>query len=359
MPTQGEGGLAASAAAHARAEAAARARAAEQMAFEDAWKATNPDFTTPFASVEDAVSRLLPYHVFADYEEEEDCVDGGGATATEKSSAQEWEEVIDAKTKDLIAHFEKQVLTFNIINRERAEGIARGEERLMLEMALYDDERRQAERVRAAIVQEHREQQEAARKRLALAQAQAQAQAAGAWPLVQPSAAWQALAAAAAASGQGGSGEQALVQALVMQQQQEMMTAGTWQALAAAASRGDGGASGQALVQAVMMQHMQQQQKQKMIAAASRGEAATGGQALTPAVVMQQQHQEEEMMGDGAWRLQQLGRRQAYVAPCADGSSSRQAAAAPHQPAQEQASGSATGMMMPSPWRGSAERREQ
>lgn len=41
------------------AEAAARTRAAEQMAFEDAWKALNPDFKTPFASVEDAVSRCV------------------------------------------------------------------------------------------------------------------------------------------------------------------------------------------------------------------------------------------------------------------------------------------------------------
>ena len=38
---------------------AARTRAAEQMAFEDAWKALNPDFRTPFASVEDAVSRCV------------------------------------------------------------------------------------------------------------------------------------------------------------------------------------------------------------------------------------------------------------------------------------------------------------
>lgn len=39
--------------------AAARARAAERMAFEDAWNASNPDFKTPFASVEDAVSRCV------------------------------------------------------------------------------------------------------------------------------------------------------------------------------------------------------------------------------------------------------------------------------------------------------------
>jgi hypothetical protein len=39
---------------------ASRARAAEQMACEDAWKVLNPDFRTPFASVEDAVSRCAP-----------------------------------------------------------------------------------------------------------------------------------------------------------------------------------------------------------------------------------------------------------------------------------------------------------
>jgi hypothetical protein len=54
MPPTGGFGAAASG---AEAEAAARARAAEQMACEDAWKVLNPDFLTPFASVEDAVSR--------------------------------------------------------------------------------------------------------------------------------------------------------------------------------------------------------------------------------------------------------------------------------------------------------------
>ena len=54
-PPQGAGDLASMVAA----QAAARARAAEQMALEDAWKALNPDFRTPFASVEDAVSRCV------------------------------------------------------------------------------------------------------------------------------------------------------------------------------------------------------------------------------------------------------------------------------------------------------------
>ena len=50
-PSQGSGSLVSA--------EAARTRAAEQMAFEDAWKALNPDFRTPFASVEDAVSRCV------------------------------------------------------------------------------------------------------------------------------------------------------------------------------------------------------------------------------------------------------------------------------------------------------------
>ena len=35
------------------------AAAAAQMAYEDAWKASNPDFRTPFASVEDAITRCV------------------------------------------------------------------------------------------------------------------------------------------------------------------------------------------------------------------------------------------------------------------------------------------------------------
>jgi hypothetical protein len=35
----------------------ASARAAEQMAYEEAWKASHPDFRTPFSYVEDAITR--------------------------------------------------------------------------------------------------------------------------------------------------------------------------------------------------------------------------------------------------------------------------------------------------------------
>ncbi|KAJ1270706.1 hypothetical protein BS78_06G072400 [Paspalum vaginatum] len=402
MPSpQGIGSLASAAATQAQAEEAARTRAAEQMAFEDAWKALNPDFRTPFASVEDAVSRLLPYHVFADYEEEDDVID---SSVTENSSTQKWEDDMGARVEVLMEHFEKQVLSFNVMTQHRAAGLTRTEERLLLERALHEDERRQVERLNAVIAQhQQREHQEAAAR---ARQALAQAQAAGAWPAVQPAALWQALA-AAAVRGEGGSyGQAALAPApaVAMQQQQQqhetMMTAGTWQALAAAAaSRSEGGSNGQALVQAVMMQHMQRQRQQhqeEMMAAASRGEGALGGHAammqfmqqqnqqrqheemvaaasraevapgeiaLAPATLLrqlQQQQQRLEAMAAGGW---QMGGRQMYAATRGDGGSTSSQAAFAHallqQPGagqeQGQASNAAAGKALP--WRGSAEGR--
>ncbi|KAM0864145.1 hypothetical protein ACQ4PT_044102 [Festuca glaucescens] len=58
-PIQGIGIGASSSSSSQAAAAAASARAAEQMAYEDAWKASHPDFRTPFASVEDAVTRCV------------------------------------------------------------------------------------------------------------------------------------------------------------------------------------------------------------------------------------------------------------------------------------------------------------
>ncbi|CAL4906842.1 unnamed protein product [Urochloa decumbens] len=64
----------AAAAAQAQAQAqAARVRSPEmEMALQDAMRVCNPDIKTPFQSIEDAVNRLLAYHVVADYEAEED-----------------------------------------------------------------------------------------------------------------------------------------------------------------------------------------------------------------------------------------------------------------------------------------------
>ncbi|KAE8813259.1 hypothetical protein D1007_09652 [Hordeum vulgare] len=214
------------AAATAAAADAARARAAEQMAYEDAWKACNPDFTTPFASVEDAVTRLLPYHVFADYDEEDTYIDASG---TEKSSAERWDNDVAATMLKQIAEFEKHVLTFNVMARQRAEGTMRGEELLLLERAMIHDEQRVSEQVRVAHIQQLQQQETARASRLALAQAQAQI--ASAWPLVQPTtpSGWQqALAAAAAARGDGMPAQMATAQGVAMHPQLDPSAAGAW-----------------------------------------------------------------------------------------------------------------------------------
>ncbi|XP_020179116.2 uncharacterized protein [Aegilops tauschii subsp. strangulata] len=302
-PMQGIGASSSSsssqaAAATAAAADAARARAAEQMAYEDAWKACNPDFTTPFASVEDAVTRLLPYHVFADYDEEDTYIDDAG---TEKSSAERWDNDVGATMTMQIAEFEKHVLTFNVMARQRAEGTMRSEEQLLLERALIQDEFRVSDNVHLAHIQQ--QQQEAARaSRLALAQAQVQV--ANAWPLVQPSnpSGWQqALAAAAAAAGARGDGvpaQMATAQGVAMHPQVDPSAASAW----------------------LMMQQQQQQQ-----------------------------------LGLGVWPT--------FAAPHSVGSSNGQAG--PSALWQEQAageqttSGTAVGGMAQPWWAGSAQRREQ
>jgi hypothetical protein len=57
-PMHGAGiGVGAASSSSSQAAAAGSARAAAQMAYEDAWKASHPDFRTPFSSLEDAVTR--------------------------------------------------------------------------------------------------------------------------------------------------------------------------------------------------------------------------------------------------------------------------------------------------------------
>ncbi|XP_041011078.1 probable basic-leucine zipper transcription factor Q [Juglans microcarpa x Juglans regia] len=114
-----------------------------QMAYQDAWRICHPDFKRPFASLEDACERLLPYHVVADYEaEEDDRILDSDTTGQMPSRSQQWDHNIATKVAEFTATFEKQALAFNIISRKRALGEFRSEERLMIEQALLQEERR-------------------------------------------------------------------------------------------------------------------------------------------------------------------------------------------------------------------------
>lgn len=257
--------------------------------------------------------RLLPYHVFADYDEEDTYIDAAG---TEKSSAERWDNDVAATMMKQIAEFEKHVLTFNVMARQRAEGTMRGEELLLVERALIQDEFRASDNVRVAHIQQQQQQQEAARaSRLALAQAQVQV--ASAWPLVQPSnpSGWQqALAAAAAARGDGMPGQMATAQGVAVHPQLDPSAAGAW----------------------LMMQQQQHHHQQ------------------------QQQHHhhhqlQQQQLGLGVWPT--------FAAPHGVGSSNGQAGTTALW--QEQAaggqttSGTADGGMAQPWWAGGAQRREQ
>ncbi|XP_038725901.1 transcription factor SPT20 homolog isoform X2 [Tripterygium wilfordii] len=144
-----------------------------QMAYHDAWRVCHPDFKRPFSSLEDACERLLPYHVVADYEaEEDDRILDSDTTGQMLSRSQQWDNNIAAKVAEFTAMFEKQALAFNIINKKRAVGEFRAEERLMVEQALLQDERRVMAELKAQIESREKSGREAQLRMAAMVQAE-------------------------------------------------------------------------------------------------------------------------------------------------------------------------------------------
>ncbi|KAI7740023.1 hypothetical protein M8C21_025771 [Ambrosia artemisiifolia] len=133
-----------------------------QMAYQDAWRVCHPDFKRPFASLEDACERLLPYHVVADYEaEEDDRILDSDTMGQVLSRTQQWDQSIANKVSEFTATFEKQVLAFNIISRKRAIGEFRSEERLLVEQALFQEERRSLMEARTELEKQQKAGREA------------------------------------------------------------------------------------------------------------------------------------------------------------------------------------------------------
>lgn len=146
-----------------------------QMAYQDAWHICHPDFKRPFSSVEDACERLLPYHVVADYEaEEDDRILDSDTTGQMLSRSQQWDHNIAAKVAEFTGTFEKQALAFNIISRKRAVGEFRSEERLMIEQALLQEEKRAMLELRAEIETREKATREAHEAKLRMVNLQAE-----------------------------------------------------------------------------------------------------------------------------------------------------------------------------------------
>lgn len=110
----------------------------------------NPDYCCN--SILKYYCRLLPYHVVADYEaEEEDRILDADTTGQVLSRSQQWDQNIAAKVAEFMTTFEKQALAFNIITHKRNVGEFRSEERLMIEQALLQEEKRALLELRAEI----------------------------------------------------------------------------------------------------------------------------------------------------------------------------------------------------------------
>ncbi|URD91838.1 hypothetical protein MUK42_01873 [Musa troglodytarum] len=144
-----------------------------EMAHQDALMVCNPDYKSPFASVEDAVHRLLPYHVVSDYNtEEDDRVLESDTTGDITSRSQQWDnDALDAVTK-FNATFEKQVRNFNMMLRKRAQGEFRSEERLMLENALMQEEKEALLKTKLEIESREKADKEAAEAQMRMAMSQ-------------------------------------------------------------------------------------------------------------------------------------------------------------------------------------------
>ncbi|CAM8959229.1 unnamed protein product [Rhodiola kirilowii] len=149
------------------------------MAYQDAWRVCHPDYRRAFASIEDACERLLPYHVVADYEaEEDDRILDSDTTGQMLSRSQQWDNNIASKVADFTGTYEKQTYAFNLISRKRGMGEFRAEERLMIEQALFQEEKRAMLELRNEMDSREKAGLEAKMRMAAMAQAaQAQSQA--------------------------------------------------------------------------------------------------------------------------------------------------------------------------------------
>ncbi|KAF6135867.1 hypothetical protein GIB67_022483 [Kingdonia uniflora] len=114
--------------------------------------------------------RLLPYHVVADYEaEEDDRILDSDTTGSMPSRSQQWDHNIANKVAEFTETFGKQVLAFNIISRKRSNGEFRTEERLMIEQALLQEEKQALFDLRAELESREKASREAAETKMRMA----------------------------------------------------------------------------------------------------------------------------------------------------------------------------------------------
>lgn len=119
------------------------------------------------------LNRLLPYHIVADYEaEEDDRILDSDTTGQIPSRLQQWDHNILVKIAEFTTTFEKQVLAYNIMTKKRTIGEFRSEERLMLEQALLQEEKMAMMELRAELESREKAGREAAEAKMRMAMAE-------------------------------------------------------------------------------------------------------------------------------------------------------------------------------------------
>ncbi|MCO5583649.1 hypothetical protein L7F22_037562 [Adiantum nelumboides] len=144
------------------------------IARQDALRACNPDIDRPFASLEDACNRLLPFHVLADYDADDVNDKFLDSTGRVLSRSQLWNESLTAKIHEFKATFQKQIDVFNALAKKRADGEMRAEEGLMVEQFLFQDEKQKVLEMKVEMERERAERDAEARMKEAMERARAE-----------------------------------------------------------------------------------------------------------------------------------------------------------------------------------------
>ncbi|KAI5077535.1 hypothetical protein GOP47_0007359 [Adiantum capillus-veneris] len=144
------------------------------IARQDALRACNPDIDRPFASLEDACNRLLPFHVLADYDADDVNDKFLDSTGRVLSRSQLWNESLTAKIHEFKATFQKQIDVFNALSKKRTDGEMRAEEGLMIEQFLFQDEKQKVLEMKVEMERERAERDAEARMKEAMERARAE-----------------------------------------------------------------------------------------------------------------------------------------------------------------------------------------
>ena len=104
----------------------------------------------------------MPFHVLADYDADDVNDKFLDSTGRVLSRSQLWNESLAAKINEFKSTFQKQVHVFATLSKRRAEGEARGEEGLMFEQFLLQDEKQKVMETKKEFEREREERARAA-----------------------------------------------------------------------------------------------------------------------------------------------------------------------------------------------------